>query len=150
MQRILVLNGPNLNRLGTREPGRYGRMTLGDISRRLDAAAGGLGATLEHFQSNHEGEAIDRIHRAGDEGISGLLVNPGAWTHTSIALRDALLAIDRPFIEIHLSNIHAREPFRRHSYVSDIALGTLVGLGALGYELGLRALVEHLDAAASA
>ncbi|MGM0517253.1 MAG: type II 3-dehydroquinate dehydratase [Pseudomonadota bacterium] len=149
MQRILVLNGPNLNRLGTREPGRYGRLTLEDITRRLDTAAEGLGATLEHFQSNHEGEAIDRIHRAGDEGIGGLLINPGAWTHTSVALRDALLAIDRPFIEIHLSNIHAREPFRQHSYFSDIALGSLVGLGALGYELGLRALVEHLDAAAS-
>ena len=150
MQRILVLNGPNLNRLGTREPGRYGRLTLEDITRRLDAVAETAGVSLEHFQSNHEGEAIDRIHRAGDEGIDGLLINPGAWTHTSVALRDALLAIDRPFIEIHLSNIHAREPFRQHSYFSDIALGSLVGLGALGYELGLRALVEHLDAAASA
>ena len=150
MQRILVLNGPNLNRLGTREPGRYGRLTLEDITRRLDAAAETAGVALEHFQSNHEGEAIDRIHRAGDEGVDGLLINPGAWTHTSVALRDALLAIDRPFIEIHLSNIHAREPFRQHSYFSDIALGSLVGLGALGYELGLRALVEHLDAAASA
>jgi 3-dehydroquinate dehydratase-2 len=150
MQRILVLNGPNLNRLGTREPGRYGRLTLEDITRRLDAAAETASVALEHFQSNHEGEAIDRIHRAGDEGVDGLLINPGAWTHTSVALRDALLAIDRPFIEIHLSNIHTREPFRQHSYFSDIALGSLVGLGALGYELGLRALVEHLDAAASA
>jgi len=150
MQRILVLNGPNLNRLGTREPGRYGRLTLEDITRRLDAAAETAGVSLEHFQSNHEGEAIDRIHRAGDEGIDGLLINPGAWTHTSVALRDALLAIDRPFIEIHLSNIHAREPFRQHSYFSDIALGSLVGLGALGYELGLRALAERLGADASA
>jgi len=150
MQRILVLNGPNLNRLGTREPGRYGRLTLEDITRRLDAVAETAGVSLEHFQSNHEGEAIDRIHRAGDEGIDGLLINPGAWTHTSVALRDALLAIDRPFIEIHLSNIHAREPFRQHSYFSDIALGSLVGLGALGYELGLRALAERLGADASA
>ncbi|MFO7581338.1 type II 3-dehydroquinate dehydratase [Guyparkeria sp.] len=149
MQRILVLNGPNLNRLGTREPGRYGRLTLGDITRRLEAAAETAGVTLEHFQSNHEGEAIDRIHRAGDEGVDGILLNPGAWTHTSIALRDALLAVDLPFIEIHISNIHAREAFRQHSYFSDIALGSLVGLGALGYELGLRALVEHLDASAS-
>ncbi len=149
MQRILVLNGPNLNRLGTREPGRYGRLTLEEIGRRLDTAAAASGATLEHFQSNHEGEAIDRIHRAGDEGVDGILINPGAWTHTSIALRDALLAVDLPFIEIHLSNIHAREAFRQQSYFSDIALGSLVGLGALGYELGLRALVEHLDAAAS-
>ncbi|MFP4639071.1 MAG: type II 3-dehydroquinate dehydratase [Guyparkeria sp.] len=149
MQRILVLNGPNLNRLGTREPGRYGHLTLEEITRRLDAAAEAAGVALEHFQSNHEGEAIDRLHRAGDEGIDGILINPGAWTHTSVALRDALLAIDLPFIEIHLSNIHAREAFRQQSYFSDIALGSLVGLGALGYELGLRALVEHLDAGAS-
>ena len=149
MQRILVLNGPNLNRLGTREPGRYGHLTLEEITRRLDAAAETAGVALEHFQSNHEGEAIDRLHRAGDEGIDGILINPGAWTHTSVALRDALLAIDLPFIEIHLSNIHAREAFRQQSYFSDIALGSLVGLGALGYELGLRALVEHLDAGAS-
>ncbi len=109
MKRILVLNGPNLNRLGTREPERYGRLTLADIGSRLDQAAQrlgeGRGAALEHFQSNHEGEAIDRLHRAADEGIDGVLINPGAWTHTSVALRDALLAIDRPFIEIHLSNI---------------------------------------------
>ncbi|MFW5953916.1 MAG: type II 3-dehydroquinate dehydratase [Guyparkeria sp.] len=149
MQRILVLNGPNLNRLGTREPGRYGHLTLEEITRRLDAAAEAAGVALEHFQSNHEGEAIDRLHRAGDQGIDGILINPGAWTHTSVALRDALLAIDLPFIEVHLSNIHAREAFRQQSYFSDIALGSLVGLGALGYELGLRALVEHLDAGAS-
>lgn len=149
MQRILVLNGPNLNRLGTREPGRYGHLTLEEITRRLDAAAEAAGVALEHFQSNHEGEAIDRLHRAGDQDIDGILINPGAWTHTSVALRDALLAIDLPFIEVHLSNIHAREAFRQQSYFSDIALGSLVGLGALGYELGLRALVEHLDAGAS-
>ncbi|MCL7745446.1 type II 3-dehydroquinate dehydratase [Guyparkeria hydrothermalis] len=147
MKRILVLNGPNLNRLGSREPERYGRLTLADIGTRLDEAAHGRGVSLEHFQSNHEGEAIDRLHRAADEGLDGVLINPGAWTHTSIALRDALLAIDRPFVEIHLSNIHAREAFRQHSYFSDIAVGSIVGLGALGYELGLTALIEHLDAA---
>jgi 3-dehydroquinate dehydratase-2 len=147
MKRILVLNGPNLNRLGSREPERYGRLTLADIGNRLDQAAQRAGATLEHFQSNHEGEAIDRLHRAADEGVDGVLINPGAWTHTSVALRDALLAIDRPFVEIHLSNIHAREAFRQHSYFSDIAVGSIVGLGALGYELGLTALIEHLDAA---
>lgn len=147
MKRILVLNGPNLNRLGSREPERYGRLTLADIGARLDEAAQGQDVSLEHFQSNHEGEAIDRLHRAADEGIDGLLINPGAWTHTSIALRDALLAVDRPFVEIHLSNIHAREAFRQRSYFSDIAVGSIVGLGALGYELGLTALIEHLDAA---
>ncbi|MDG4867291.1 type II 3-dehydroquinate dehydratase [Guyparkeria sp. 1SP6A2] len=146
MQRILVLNGPNLNRLGSREPERYGRLTLADISARLDRAASSAGVQLEHFQSNHEGEAIDRLHQAADAGIDGVLINPGAWTHTSVAIRDALLAIDRPFIEIHLSNIHAREAFRQHSYFSDIALGSIVGLGALGYELALTALTEHLGA----
>ncbi|MFP4463157.1 MAG: type II 3-dehydroquinate dehydratase [Guyparkeria sp.] len=146
MKRILVLNGPNLNRLGSREPERYGRLTLADIGQRLDRAAEGQGLALEHFQSNHEGEAIDRLHRAGDEGLNGVLINPGAWTHTSVALRDALLAIDLPFIEIHLSNIHARETFRQHSYFSDIAVGSIVGLGALGYELALTALIAHLDA----
>ncbi len=146
MQRILVLNGPNLNRLGSREPERYGRLTLADISARLDRAASSAGVRLEHFQSNHEGEAIDRLHQAADAGIDGVLINPGAWTHTSVAIRDALLAIDRPFIEIHLSNIHAREAFRQHSYFSDIALGSIVGLGALGYELALTALTEHLGA----
>jgi len=147
MKRILVLNGPNLNRLGSREPERYGRLTLADVGARLDEASHGRGVSLEHFQSNHEGEAIDRLHRAADDGVDGVLINPGAWTHTSIALRDALLAIDRPFVEIHLSNIHAREAFRQHSYFSDIAVGSIVGLGALGYELGLTALIEHLDAA---
>lgn len=146
MQRILVLNGPNLNRLGSREPERYGRLSLADISARLDRAASSAGVQLEHFQSNHEGEAIDRLHQAADAGIDGVLINPGAWTHTSVAIRDALLAIDRPFIEIHLSNIHAREAFRQHSYFSDIALGSIVGLGALGYELALTALTEHLGA----
>jgi len=147
MKRILVLNGPNLNRLGSREPERYGRLTLADIGTRLDQAAQGQSVSLAHFQSNHEGEAIDRLHRAADEGIDGVLINPGAWTHTSIALRDALLTIDRPFVEIHLSNIHAREAFRQHSYFSDIAVGSIVGLGALGYELALTALIAHLDAA---
>ncbi|HSH83812.1 MAG TPA: type II 3-dehydroquinate dehydratase [Guyparkeria sp.] len=147
MKRILVLNGPNLNRLGSREPERYGRLTLTDISARLDQIAQDHDLALEHFQSNHEGEAIDRLHRAADEGIDGLLLNPGAWTHTSIALRDGLLAIDRPFIEVHLSNIHARETFRQQSYFSDIAIGSIVGLGALGYELALTALIEQLDAA---
>jgi len=132
--RILVLHGPNLNLLGVREPQIYGRTTLSDIHARLEARAQAAGARLESFQSNHEGELVDRIQAAMEEGVDFILINPGAYTHTSVALRDALAAVSIPFIEVHLSNIHAREPFRHHSYLSDQAVGVLCGLGAYGYE----------------
>lgn len=134
---ILVLHGPNLNRLGTREPEVYGRETLAQISRRLVAAAKAAGADLQSFQSNHEGDLIERIQRAGREGVRFIIINPAAYTHTSIALRDALAAVRVPFIEVHLSNIHAREPFRQRSFFSDMAVGTICGLGSQGYDLAL-------------
>ncbi len=134
---ILVLHGPNLNRLGTREPEVYGRDTLAQIGRRLVAAAKAAGADLQSFQSNHEGDLIERIQRAGREGVRFIIINPAAYTHTSIALRDALAAVRVPFIEVHLSNIHAREPFRQRSFFSDIAVGTICGLGSQGYDLAL-------------
>ena len=136
---ILILSGPNLNLLGKREPGVYGRTTLADISAALDALAGELGARLSHFQSNGEGALVDRIHAAMDE-VQGIVFNPGAYTHTSVAIRDAIDGARVPVIEVHLSNVHAREPFRHHSYVSPVARGVIVGLGARGYELAIRAL----------
>lgn len=145
MAKILLLNGPNLNLLGTREPGIYGPGTLADITARLQTLALELGHELEAFQSNAEAELIDRIHAAPAAGIAYILFNPAAFTHTSIALRDALLAVGVPFIEVHLSNVHARESFRHHSYFSDVARGTIVGLGAFGYELALRAAAAQLD-----
>jgi 3-dehydroquinate dehydratase-2 len=145
MSRILCLNGPNLNLLGTREPDRYGRVGLEEIAERLTGLAAAAGHELVLVQSNAEHELIDAVHRAGAEGIAYALVNPAGLTHTSVALRDALLAVDLPFIEIHLSNIHAREPFRAHSYFSDIAAGTITGLGAIGYELALTAAMRRLD-----
>ncbi len=137
MAGLLLLNGPNLNLLGQREPGLYGSATLEDIETRCTRLASDLGHDLTCFQSNAEHELVDRIQ--GAEGISALIFNPGAFTHTSVALRDALLATALPFIEVHLSNIKAREPFRHHSYFSDIAQGVIMGLGPLGYELALRA-----------
>jgi 3-dehydroquinate dehydratase-2 len=145
--RILLLNGPNLNLLGTREPERYGYETLPDIVARLEQLAGDAGHALDHFQSNAEHELIERIHAARDDGTACILFNPGAFTHTSIALRDALLAAAVPFIEIHLSNVHAREEYRRTSYFADIALGTIAGLGAHGYELALQAAMRHANGA---
>ncbi len=142
MANILVLNGPNLNLLGTREPDTYGHQTLDDIAQRLQALA--EGHELAFFQSNHEGALIDRIHQAGREGVDFILINPAAFTHTSIALRDALLGVAIPFIEIHLSNVHAREPFRHRSYLSDIAVGVISGLGAQGYELALAAALARV------
>lgn len=146
MAQVLVLNGPNLNLLGTREPSVYGSATLPQIMARLAEIASQAGHQLESFQSNSEGALIDRIHAAG--GSAAFIVfNPGGYTHTSIALRDALLGVKIPFIEIHLSNVHAREPFRHHSYFSDIAVGTITGLGAFGYELALHAALRRLNAA---
>jgi 3-dehydroquinate dehydratase-2 len=147
MARLLLLNGPNLNLLGTREPGVYGTDTLSSIEERLAKLARSRGHTLDAFQSNAEHELIDRVQRAAQDGVSFILLNPGAFTHTSIALRDALLAVRLPFIEVHLSNIFAREPFRHHSYFSDIAVGCIFGLGPRGYELALEAAIARLGAA---
>ncbi|WP_238082718.1 MULTISPECIES: type II 3-dehydroquinate dehydratase [Pseudescherichia] len=141
---ILLLNGPNLNMLGTREPDKYGTLTLTEIVNRLTAQAEALNVGLEHLQSNAEYVLLDRIHQAKDN-IDYILINPAAFTHTSVALRDALLAVDIPFIEIHLSNVHAREPFRHHSYLSDIAAGVICGFGADGYSYALQTAVKRLS-----
>ena len=141
---ILVLNGPNLNMLGTREPEKYGTLTLSQIVSRLNAEAETLNVTLDSLQSNAEYVIIDRIHQAKDN-IDYILINPAAFTHTSVAIRDALLAVSIPFIEIHLSNVHAREPFRHHSYLSDIASGVICGLGADGYSYALQTAVKRLS-----
>jgi 3-dehydroquinate dehydratase-2 len=144
MARVLLLNGPNLNLLGTREPGIYGVETLGSIETRAAEVARELGLELSIFQSNAEHELIDRVHRAPADGVGFLILNPAALTHTSVALRDAIAAVRLPFIELHLSNTHAREPFRRHSYFSDIAVGVIAGFGAFGYELAVRAAARQL------
>ncbi|TLY63877.1 MAG: type II 3-dehydroquinate dehydratase [Gammaproteobacteria bacterium] len=144
MARVLLLNGPNLNLLGTREPGIYGTETLESIEKRAAELAREAGHELLAFQSNAEAELIGRIQRASAEGIGFLIFNPGAFTHTSIALRDAIVGVRLPFIEVHLSNLQAREPFRRHSYFTDIAVGSIAGLGAFGYELAVRAAVRQL------
>ncbi len=146
MARLLLLNGPNLNLLGTREPGVYGSETLASIEARLTQQAGSRGHALETFQSNAEHELIQRVQQAPQDGIAMILINPGAFTHTSIALRDALLAVKVPFIEVHLSNIFAREPFRHHSYFSDLAVGCIFGLGPQGYEFALEAAIGRLAA----
>jgi 3-dehydroquinate dehydratase-2 len=143
--RILVLNGPNLNLLGSREPGHYGVTTLDDITKQLAELAEVEGADLTSLQSNAEHELIERVQSAPTEGIDFIIINPAALTHTSVGLRDALLAIEIPFIEVHLSNVHAREEFRKHSYFSDIAVGVISGLGPIGYELALRAAVRYLE-----
>ncbi|MBJ3814907.1 type II 3-dehydroquinate dehydratase [Shimwellia pseudoproteus] len=142
--RILLLNGPNLNMLGTREPEKYGSQTLAEIVQQLETEAGRLNVTLAHLQSNAEYALIDRIHQAKDT-VDYILINPAAFTHTSVALRDALLAVSIPFIEIHLSNVHAREPFRHHSYLSDIAAGVICGFGADGYSWALQTAVKRLS-----
>ncbi len=135
---VLVLNGPNLNLLGTREPDVYGHQTLDGINSSLRALAEQHGAQCHFFQSNHEGGLVDRIHQARAEGVEFIIINAGAYTHTSVAIRDALAGVSIPFIEVHLSNVHKREPFRHHSYLSDTAQGVIVGLGAYGYEAALR------------
>lgn len=144
MATLLVLHGPNLNLLGSREPGTYGTTTLADINRQLAEAASQQGHHLLTLQSNAEYELVDRIQAARSEGVDFIIFNPAAFTHTSVALRDALLAVDIPFIEVHLSNIHRREAFRQHSYFSDIAQGVICGLGAEGYQLALTAAIHAL------
>jgi 3-dehydroquinate dehydratase-2 len=142
MAKFLLLNGPNLNLLGTREPEIYGSQTLAQICDGLRLLAQNQGHGLEDFQSNAEHALVDRVHRAKQEGIDFILINPGAFTHTSIALRDALLGVAIPFIEVHLSNVHARESFRQQSYLSDVAAGVIMGLGPKGYELALQAAIH--------
>jgi 3-dehydroquinate dehydratase II len=135
---ILVINGPNLNLLGTREPGIYGSQTLVDIERSLTQVAADHQVGIRFFQSNHEGALVDRVHAARDDGTDFIIINAGAYTHTSVALRDALAAVAIPFVEVHLSNVHRREPFRHHSYLSELALGSIVGLGPAGYRFALE------------
>ena len=142
---ILVLHGPNLNLLGTREPGVYGNRTLDQIDADLIRKATDAGATLQSFQSNHEGALIDRVQAARTDGTQFIIINPAALTHTSVGLRDALAAVALPFIEVHLSNIHRREPFRHHSYFSDLAVGVICGLGADGYRLALDHVLTLAD-----
>lgn len=149
MARILVLHGPNLNMLGEREPGIYGSDTLSSIDQGLVALAKEAGYDLETFQSNAEAELIDTVHRARGLGIDFVIINPAAFTHTSVALRDALAASALPFIEVHLSNVHAREPFRHNSYFSDLAVGVICGLGPLGYEAALQFALQHLNTTSS-
>lgn len=145
--RILILHGPNLNLLGTREPGIYGRERLVDIDRRLRVLGQKAGARVDCFQSNTEGDLVDRVHRAKAEKVDFIVINPAAYTHTSVALRDALAAVAIPFIEVHLSNVHAREPFRHRSYFSDIAVGVVCGLGSRGYDFALEAALAGVAGA---
>lgn len=142
---ILVIQGPNLNLLGTREPEVYGKTTMEDIHNKLGELAKAQSVELDTYQSNHEGELIDRIQKAKKDGVNFIIINPGAFTHTSVALRDALAGVAIPFTEVHLSNIHQREEFRKHSYLSDIATGVICGLGAIGYELALKAAIDRLQ-----
>ena len=149
-RRILILHGPNLNLLGTREPRVYGREKLAAINRRLVAAGRAAGVEVLCFQSNVEGELIDRLQRAAREGVGFMVLNPAAYTHTSVALRDAVAGVGIPFIEVHLSNVQAREPFRHRSYFSDLAVGTICGLGSRGYDFALAHALGKLDGSAQA
>lgn len=141
---ILIMHGPNLNLLGQREPEVYGSLSLTDIQQQLDQRAAALNVTIQHFQSNWEGALVDRIHEAYQQGIQFIIINPAALTHTSVALRDALLGVAIPFVEVHLSNVHAREAFRHHSYLSDKAVGVICGLGAQGYNYALSYAAQYL------
>jgi 3-dehydroquinate dehydratase-2 len=143
MKNILVLHGPNLNLLGTREPGVYGSVTLSEINEKLIKLAAENGASLSHFQSNAESALVDRVQQARADGTQFIVINPAAYTHTSVALRDALAAVAIPFIEVHLSNVHAREAFRKESFFSDIAVGVICGLGASGYEFAVRYALDY-------
>jgi len=145
MASILVLHGPNLNLLGTREPEIYGSDTLEDVNQKLTQIAQDNGHHLQYLQSNAEYELIERIHAARNEGIDFILINPAAFTHTSVAIRDAIMGVDIPFIEVHISNVHARETFRHHSYFSDVAVGVICGLGIQGYEFALQSAITYLD-----
>jgi 3-dehydroquinate dehydratase II len=145
MSQILVLNGPNLNLLGTREPELYGSQTLDDIKHTLETQANAAGISLEFAQSNAEHELVERIHQSKTDQVAFIIINPAAFTHTSVAIRDALLGVEIPFIELHLSNTHAREEFRQHSFLSDIAVGVIAGLGPQGYELALQAAISRLN-----
>src|SRR5271154_4272365 len=142
---LLLLNGPNLNLLGTREPHLYGSTTLTQLTTSLASRASNHNITLMHFQSNHEGALVDRIHVAHTEGVDGIIINPAAFTHTSVALRDALLAVEIPFVEVHVTNVHAREPFRQHSYLSDKARAVVCGMGVYGYVVALEWWVWMFD-----
>jgi 3-dehydroquinate dehydratase II len=141
---VLVINGPNLNTLGTREPDIYGTTTLADIEAGLVAQGAAAGVSVATFQSNHEGEIIDRLHAASGDGTRFIIINPGAFTHTSVAIRDAFAAVAIPFVEVHISNVHAREDFRKHSYLSDVAVGVLTGFGVRGYTLALDFAIGRL------
>ena len=145
MAQILVLNGPNLNLLGSREPEHYGNQSLDDIISDVTKLAKEMKHDISHLQSNVEHELVERIHKAQDDGTAFIIINPAAFTHTSVAIRDALSAVKIPFIELHLSNVHAREEFRKQSYFSDIAIGVISGLGPMGYELALRAAIKHIE-----
>ena len=144
--RVLVLHGPNLNLLGSREPEHYGSATLADINRDLALRAETAGVALEAFQSNHEGALIERVHAAREQGVGFIIINPAGYTHSSVALRDALAGVAIPFVEVHLSNVHAREAFRQHSYFSDLAVGVICGLGSDGYRLALEFVLKRLFA----
>lgn len=144
MPKVLLINGPNLNLLGTREPHIYGATTLADVENRLRTLGGESGIDIDCFQSNHEGAIVDRIHQARLDGVAFVLINPGAYTHTSVAIRDALSGVAIPFVEVHISNVHKREAFRHHSYLSDIAEAVMAGFGTLGYELALQFIASKL------
>ena len=145
MIKVRVFNGPNLNLLGQREPGQYGQRSLADIMQELEKFAADCGLQLDHMQTNSEGKLVDAIQQAGKDGIDYIIINPAGYTHTSVAIRDAFLSVSIPFIEVHLSNIHAREDFRSKSYFSDLAAGVISGLGAIGYELALQAAMQRLQ-----
>jgi len=149
MAKLLILNGPNLNLLGTREPDVYGATTLANIEQAAIKQANAAGHDLDCFQSNAEHDLVNRIQQAQQEGVAFIIINPAAFTHTSVAVRDALAGVAIPFIELHLSNVHAREEFRRESFFSDIAIGVICGLGAHGYELALQAAIKHTESAAN-